>query len=78
MLYKHLYSLYAKLYVWMSIVEKIRVLFGEALVGERPEVAHIDLIIGDKEEPTCIGLAFGLAHQSYGHTKFFAVLTPTS
>lgn len=58
---------------WLS---KIGIRFGEALVGEGAEVAHIDLIIGDKEGPAGEGLAFGLAHQSYGHTKLFAVLTP--
>ncbi|MDD1717481.1 MAG: formaldehyde-activating enzyme, partial [Methanoregulaceae archaeon] len=31
-------------------------LVGEALVGEGPELAHIDLIIGDKEGP--VGAAF--------------------
>ncbi len=55
---------------------KIGIRFGEALVGEGNEVAHIDLIIGDKDGPAGIGFAFGLAHQTYGHTKLFAVLTP--
>lgn len=49
---------------------------GEALVGEEPEVAHIDLIIGDKNGPVGIAFAFGLAHQSAGHTKLFAVIAP--
>ena len=57
-------------------MSKIGMRFGEALVGEEPEIAHIDLIIGDKDGPAGIGFAFGLAHQSYGHTKLFAVLTP--
>ncbi len=55
---------------------KIGFRIGEALVGEGAEVAHIDLIIGDKDGPVGIGFAFGLAHQSYGHTKLFAVITP--
>jgi 5,6,7,8-tetrahydromethanopterin hydro-lyase len=55
---------------------KIGIRFGEALVGEGAEVAHIDLIIGDKDGPAGVGFSFGLAHQSYGHTKLFAVLTP--
>jgi 5,6,7,8-tetrahydromethanopterin hydro-lyase len=55
---------------------KIGLRFGEALVGEEPEIAHIDLIIGDKDGPAGIGFTFGLAHQTYGHTKLFAVLTP--
>ena len=59
-----------------GLMSKIGMRFGEALVGEEPEIAHIDLIIGDKDGPAGIGFAFGLAHQSYGHTKLFAVLTP--
>ncbi len=60
----------------MIEVGKVGIRFGEALVGEGNEVAHIDLIIGDKDGPAGVGFAFGLAHQSYGHTKLFAVLTP--
>lgn len=60
----------------MDELSKIGIRFGEALVGEGNEVAHIDLIVGDKDGPAGIGFAFGLAHQSYGHTKLFAVLTP--
>jgi len=60
----------------VSPMGKIGIRFGEALVGEGNEVAHIDLIIGDKDGPAGIGFAFGLAHQTYGHTKLFAVLTP--
>jgi 5,6,7,8-tetrahydromethanopterin hydro-lyase len=55
---------------------KLGIRFGEALVGEGNEVAHIDLILGDKDGPAGIGFAFGLAHQSRGHTKLFAVITP--
>ncbi|MEM2622193.1 MAG: formaldehyde-activating enzyme [Candidatus Nezhaarchaeales archaeon] len=60
----------------IDLMSKIGIRFGEALVGDGAEVAHIDLIVGDKEGPAGIGFAFGLAHQSYGHTKLFAVLTP--
>ncbi|HNO07793.1 MAG TPA: formaldehyde-activating enzyme, partial [Methanoregulaceae archaeon] len=31
-------------------------LIGEALVGDGPELAHIDLLIGDKDGP--VGTAF--------------------
>lgn len=49
---------------------------GEALVGDGNEVAHIDLMIGDKNGP--VGMAFGaaLANQSKGHSNLLAVLTP--
>lgn len=49
---------------------------GEALVGEGNEVAHIDLIIGDKSGPAGIAFANALARQSQGHTNLLAVLTP--
>ena len=49
---------------------------GEALVGEGNEVAHIDLLIGDKEGPVGTAFANALANQSHGHTNLLAVLAP--
>lgn len=49
---------------------------GEALVGEGNEVAHIDLIIGDKSGPAGIAFANALARQSAGHSNLLAVLEP--
>jgi 5,6,7,8-tetrahydromethanopterin hydro-lyase len=49
---------------------------GEALVGEGNEVAHIDLLIGDKTGPVGQAFANALANQSAGHTNLLAVLTP--
>jgi 5,6,7,8-tetrahydromethanopterin hydro-lyase len=49
---------------------------GEALVGEGNEVAHIDLIIGDKTGPAGIAFANALARQSAGHSSLLAVLEP--
>ncbi len=49
---------------------------GEALVGEGNEIAHIDLLIGDKNGPVGIAFANALARQSEGHTNLLAVLTP--
>jgi 5,6,7,8-tetrahydromethanopterin hydro-lyase len=49
---------------------------GEALSGEGNEVAHIDLLIGDKEGPVGVAFANALARQSEGHTNLLAVLTP--
>lgn len=49
---------------------------GEALVGEGNEIAHIDLIIGDKDGPVGVAFAAALASQNPGHTTLFAVLTP--
>ena len=49
---------------------------GESLVGDGNEIAHIDLMIGDKSGPVGIAFANALANQSSGHTNLLAVLTP--
>jgi len=49
---------------------------GEALVGEGNEIAHIDLIIGDKTGPAGNAFANALARQSAGHSSLLAVLEP--
>lgn len=49
---------------------------GEALAGEGNEIAHIDLLIGDKEGPVGVAFANALARQSKGHSNLLAVLTP--
>src|SRR3982750_822477 len=49
---------------------------GEALAGDGNEIAHIDLLIGDKEGPVGNAFANALARQSEGHSNLLAVLTP--
>lgn len=49
---------------------------GEALCGEGNEVAHIDLLIGDKDGPVGVAFANALSRQSAGHSNLLAVLTP--
>jgi 5,6,7,8-tetrahydromethanopterin hydro-lyase len=49
---------------------------GEALSGDGNEIAHIDLLIGDKDGPVGHAFAAALANQSHGHTNLLAVLTP--
>ncbi len=49
---------------------------GEALDGEGNEIAHIDLLIGDKAGPVGVAFANALANQSAGHNNLLAVLTP--
>jgi bifunctional enzyme Fae/Hps len=51
-------------------------LIGEALVGEGNEVAHIDLLVGDKEGPVGEAFANGLSNLSAGHTPLLAVIRP--
>ena len=49
---------------------------GEALAGEGNEIAHIDLLVGDKNGPVGAAFANALARQSEGHSNLLAVLTP--
>ena len=49
---------------------------GEALVGDGNEIAHIDLLIGNKDGPVGTAFANALARQSAGHNNLLAVLTP--
>jgi len=49
---------------------------GEALVGDGNEIAHIDLLIGDKDGPTGTAFANALAQQTQGHSNLLAVLEP--
>ncbi|MBO8182278.1 MAG: bifunctional 5,6,7,8-tetrahydromethanopterin hydro-lyase/3-hexulose-6-phosphate synthase [Archaeoglobus sp.] len=49
---------------------------GEALIGEGNEVAHVDLIIGDKNGPVGMAFANSLSQLSAGHTPLLAVLRP--
>lgn len=51
-------------------------LIGEAMVGDGDEVAHIDLLIGDKNGPVGESFAQGLSKLSMGHTPLLAVIRP--
>jgi len=55
---------------------KYAYLIGEALVGEGNEVAHVDLLIGDKEGPVGEAFAAGMSNLSVGHTPLLAVIRP--
>ncbi len=49
---------------------------GEALIGDGDELAHVDLIIGDKEGPAGQAFANGLSNLSVGHTPLTTVIRP--
>ena len=51
-------------------------LIGEALMGEGTEVAHVDLLIGNKDGPVGQAFANGLSNLSAGHTPLLAVIRP--
>ena len=52
------------------------VLIREALVGEGPEIAHIDLVIGPKGSYVEQAFVSALASPAKGHTPLLAVLEP--
>src|SRR4029453_17687415 len=52
------------------------IFIGEALAGDGNEIAHIDLLIGDKAGPVGTAFANALANQSAGHTSLLAARTP--
>ena len=47
---------------------------GEALIGNGPELAHIDLIIGDKNGPVGTAFATNMGNMSVGHTPLLSVV----
>jgi len=49
---------------------------GEALVGDGPELAHVDLVIGATDGPVGAAFATGLSQLSAGHTPLLAVIRP--
>lgn len=51
-------------------------LIGEALIGEGSELAHVDLIVGDKNGPVGMAFANALSQLSVGHTPLLAVVRP--
>ena len=51
-------------------------LIGESLLGEGNEVAHIDLMIGNKSGPVGQAFAHGMTSLSAGHTPLLAVIRP--
>jgi len=49
---------------------------GEALIGEAPNLAHIDLIVGSKDGPVGISFANALSTPSKGHGGLLAAIRP--
>ena len=51
-------------------------LIGEALVGSGNEIAHVDLVIGDKSGPAGTAFVNSLTQLSIGHTPLLSVIRP--
>lgn len=49
---------------------------GEALIGEEPELAHIDLTIGNKNGPAGNAFVNSMAQPQMGHTPILGVIRP--
>jgi bifunctional enzyme Fae/Hps len=49
---------------------------GEALIGDGNELAHVDLMIGDKEGPVGYAFANAISNLSVGHTPLLTVIRP--
>ncbi|MHA1263798.1 MAG: bifunctional 5,6,7,8-tetrahydromethanopterin hydro-lyase/3-hexulose-6-phosphate synthase [Candidatus Helarchaeota archaeon] len=49
---------------------------GEALLGREPELAHVDLIVGEKKGNVGLAFANALSQYSKGHTPLLAVIRP--
>ncbi|MDB4894300.1 MAG: fae [Firmicutes bacterium] len=58
----------------MAHIDKI--LIGESLVGEGPEVAHVEVMIGPRGSHVEHAWVSGLASQRAGHTNLMALITP--
>ncbi len=56
--------------------ERDEFMIGEALVGEEPEIAHIDLIIGSKRGAAGAAFASSIAQPKQGHTPILGVIRP--
>ncbi|MGZ7047858.1 MAG: bifunctional 5,6,7,8-tetrahydromethanopterin hydro-lyase/3-hexulose-6-phosphate synthase, partial [Methanobacterium sp.] len=51
-------------------------LIGEALIGSGNEIAHVDLVIGDKNGPAGNAFVNSLTQLSIGHTPLLSVIRP--
>ena len=54
----------------------VKSMIGEALVGDGPEIAHVDIVIGPKGGPVENAFMNSLAMPQQGHTPLLAVLEP--
>ena len=55
---------------------KLDYFVGEALLGEAPNLAHIDLIIGSKDGPVGVSFANALSSPSICHGGLLACIRP--
>jgi len=73
---KPLEQRFAAIDVTPETIRDFHLKVGEALVGEEPELAHIDLMIGRKDGPLGDAFAKAKASPSQGHEPLVAILEP--
>jgi len=59
-----------------QLIRELRLLVGEGLAGEEPEIAHIDVMIGPKDGPVGAAFTKAKATPSKGHEPLLAILEP--
>jgi 4-hydroxy-tetrahydrodipicolinate synthase len=59
-----------------DIIKDLKLRVGEALAGQGTEVAHIDLMIGEKDGPLAEAIAKAKTTPAAGHEPLFAILEP--
>lgn len=55
----------------------MKIEIGEAFVGDGPEAAHLNTVLGPREGPVGAAWATALATPSAGHTPYMVVLRPS-
>ena len=73
---KPLEERFAAVEVTPQIIKDFNIRIGEALAGQEPEVAHIDLMIGRKDGPLGEAYAKAKASPAPGHEPLLAILEP--
>jgi len=62
--------------ITLEVIRDFKLRIGEALAGKDAEVAHIDLVIGEKNGPVGEAYARAKAAPSAGHEPLLAILEP--
>jgi 5,6,7,8-tetrahydromethanopterin hydro-lyase len=63
-------------HVTPEVIRDFRLRIGEALAGDGPDVAHIDLMLGKKDGPLGEAYAKAKANPTPGHEPLLAILEP--
>jgi 4-hydroxy-tetrahydrodipicolinate synthase len=73
---KPLAERFSKVGIGQEEIQRSALRIGEALAGDEPEVAHIDLLMGKKDGPVGAAFAQAKASPALGHEPLLAILEP--